>query len=82
MRGHQLAERRTTAGVTQAELADALGVSRARIPKIEHGEISGRCTRPRLARSCLTEGCVGAAPVQQGGGIPAARLDVVYAAND
>lgn len=41
MRGHQLAEMRTTAGVTQAELADALGVSQARISKIEHGEISG-----------------------------------------
>jgi DNA-binding XRE family transcriptional regulator len=41
VRGHQLAEMRTTAGVTQAELADALGVSQARISKIEHGEISG-----------------------------------------
>ena len=41
MRGHQLAEMRTTAGMTQAELANALGVSQARISKIEHGEISG-----------------------------------------
>jgi DNA-binding XRE family transcriptional regulator len=41
VRGHQLAEMRTAAGVTQAELADALGVSQARISKIEHGEISG-----------------------------------------
>jgi DNA-binding XRE family transcriptional regulator len=41
VRGHQLAEMRTTAGVTQTELADALGVSQARISKIEHGEISG-----------------------------------------
>ena len=41
VRGHQLAEMRTTAGVTQAELAEALGVSQARISKIEHGEISG-----------------------------------------
>ena len=41
MRGHQLAEMRTTAGVTQAQLADALGVSQARISKIERGEISG-----------------------------------------
>ena len=32
---------RTTAGMTQAELADALGVSQACISKIEHGEISG-----------------------------------------
>jgi DNA-binding XRE family transcriptional regulator len=41
VRGHQLAEMRTTAGVTQAELAAALGVSQARISKIEHGKISG-----------------------------------------
>ena len=41
VRGHQLAEMRTAAGVTQAELADALGVSQARVSKIEHGEISG-----------------------------------------
>jgi DNA-binding XRE family transcriptional regulator len=41
MRGHQLAEMRITAGVTQAELANALSVSQARISKIEHGEISG-----------------------------------------
>jgi transcriptional regulator with XRE-family HTH domain len=32
---------RTTAGLTQADLAKALGVSQARISKIEHGEISG-----------------------------------------
>jgi len=41
VRGHQLAEMRTTAGLTQAELAEVLGVSQARISKIEHGEISG-----------------------------------------
>jgi DNA-binding XRE family transcriptional regulator len=41
VRGHQLAEMRAAAGLTQAELADALGVSQARISKIEHGEISG-----------------------------------------
>ena len=41
VRGHQLAEMRAAAGVTQAELADVLGVSQARISKIEHGEISG-----------------------------------------
>jgi transcriptional regulator with XRE-family HTH domain len=29
------------AGVTQTELADALGVCQARMSKIEHGEISG-----------------------------------------
>jgi DNA-binding XRE family transcriptional regulator len=41
VRGHQLAEMRATAGLTQAELAGVLGVSQARISKIEHGEISG-----------------------------------------
>lgn len=41
VRGYQLAEIRTTAGITQAELAAALSVSQARISKIEHGEISG-----------------------------------------
>jgi len=41
VRGHQLAEMRTAAGLTQAQLADALGVSQARVSKIEHGEISG-----------------------------------------
>jgi DNA-binding XRE family transcriptional regulator len=41
MRGHQLAEMRAAAGMTQAELAVALGVSQARVSKIEHGEISG-----------------------------------------
>jgi DNA-binding XRE family transcriptional regulator len=41
VRGHQLAEMRTTACMTQAQLAKALGVSQARISKIEHGEVSG-----------------------------------------
>ena len=41
VRGHQLAEMRRAAGLTQADLARALGVSQARISKIEHGEISG-----------------------------------------
>jgi transcriptional regulator with XRE-family HTH domain len=27
--------------ITQAELADVLGVSQARVSKIEHGEVSG-----------------------------------------
>jgi transcriptional regulator with XRE-family HTH domain len=38
---HRLAEMRITAGITQAELAGILGVSQARISKIEHGELSG-----------------------------------------
>lgn len=41
VRGHQLAEMRMAAGITQAELAASLGVSQARVSKIEHGEISG-----------------------------------------
>jgi predicted XRE-type DNA-binding protein len=41
VRGHQLAEMRKTAGLTQAQVAEALGVSQARVSKIEHGEISG-----------------------------------------
>jgi transcriptional regulator with XRE-family HTH domain len=32
---------RKAAGVTQAELANTLGVSQARISKIEHGDVSG-----------------------------------------
>lgn len=41
IRGCQLAEMRQAAEVTQAELAAALGVSQARVSKIEHGENSG-----------------------------------------
>lgn len=41
VRGHQLAEMRNAAGLTQAELAENLGVSQARISKIEHGDVSG-----------------------------------------
>jgi len=32
---------RKAAGLTQSYVADALGVSQARISKIEHGEIAG-----------------------------------------
>lgn len=41
VRGHQLAEMRQAAGLSQAELADILGVSQARVSKIEHGQVSG-----------------------------------------
>lgn len=41
VRGHQLAEMRQAAGLTQAQLAEALAVSQASVSKIEHGDISG-----------------------------------------
>lgn len=41
MRGHQLAEMRKAAGLTQVQVAEILGVSQARVSKIEHGDISG-----------------------------------------
>jgi DNA-binding XRE family transcriptional regulator len=41
VRGHQLTEMRAAAGLTQAELAEVLGVSQARVSKVEHGEVSG-----------------------------------------
>lgn len=41
LRGHQLAEIRKSMGLTQVALAEALGVSQARVSKIERGEISG-----------------------------------------
>ncbi|MEV0148921.1 MULTISPECIES: helix-turn-helix transcriptional regulator [unclassified Nonomuraea] len=40
-RGHQLSEMRRSMGVTQAELAEALGVSQGRVSRIESGEVSG-----------------------------------------
>ena len=41
VRGYQLAEMRKSAGLTQTQVAEILGVSQARMSKIEHGEISG-----------------------------------------
>lgn len=41
VRGHQLAEMRKAAGMTQAGLAELLDVSQARVSKIESGEVSG-----------------------------------------
>ena len=41
VRGYQLAEMRKSAGLTQTQVAEILGVSQARVSKIEHGEISG-----------------------------------------
>ncbi|MFC9690817.1 helix-turn-helix domain-containing protein [Kribbella sp. NPDC056951] len=41
VRGHQLAEMRKAAGITQVRLAELLQVSQARVSKIESGEVSG-----------------------------------------
>jgi DNA-binding XRE family transcriptional regulator len=41
IRGHQLAEMRKASGLMQSDVAKILGVSQARISKIEHGDISG-----------------------------------------
>lgn len=38
--GHQLAERRSAAGLSQAELAKLMGVTRGRVSQIERGEVS------------------------------------------
>lgn len=39
-RGHQLTELRKDAGLGQREIADAMGVSIARVSQIEHGEVT------------------------------------------
>ncbi|MGW0390825.1 helix-turn-helix domain-containing protein [Streptomyces sp. NPDC003042] len=39
IRGHELARLRRSAGLTQAGVAAALGVSQARVSQIEHGQV-------------------------------------------
>jgi predicted XRE-type DNA-binding protein len=39
-RGYQLAQLRKNAGLTQAQIASAMGVSQARVSQIEHGKIT------------------------------------------
>ncbi|MDH6130892.1 DNA-binding XRE family transcriptional regulator [Kitasatospora sp. MAA4] len=39
VRGHELAELRRSAGLTQREVARTLGVSQARVSQIEHGQV-------------------------------------------
>jgi DNA-binding XRE family transcriptional regulator len=39
IRGHELAEMRKSAGLTQAEVARVLGISQARVSQIEHGQV-------------------------------------------
>jgi DNA-binding XRE family transcriptional regulator len=38
--GHRLAERRIALGLTQAEVADRMGVTKSRVSQIERGEVS------------------------------------------
>ena len=38
--GHRLADRCSTRGLTQAEVADRMGVTKSRISQIERGEVS------------------------------------------
>ncbi|NCD19343.1 MAG: XRE family transcriptional regulator [Actinobacteria bacterium] len=37
---HRLAERRTSLGLTQAEVAERMGVTKSRVSQIERGEVS------------------------------------------
>ncbi|MFJ7247691.1 helix-turn-helix domain-containing protein [Kitasatospora sp. NPDC098652] len=39
IRGHELAELRRKAGLTQKEVAGMMGVSQARVSQIEHGQV-------------------------------------------
>ncbi|MFI9364931.1 helix-turn-helix domain-containing protein [Kitasatospora sp. NPDC053057] len=39
IRGHELAELRRKAGLTQKHVAELLGVSQARVSQIEHGQV-------------------------------------------
>jgi DNA-binding XRE family transcriptional regulator len=39
-RGHQLAQLRKNTGLTQAQVADLMGVSQARVSQIEHGKVT------------------------------------------
>lgn len=41
VRAHSLAEVRRRKGLTQRQVADAMGVSTGRISQIEHGDLSG-----------------------------------------
>ena len=38
--GHRLAERRTASGLSQAEVAERMGVTKSRVSQIERGEVS------------------------------------------
>lgn len=55
IRGHELAEMRKSAGLTQAEVAAALGVSQARISRIEHGQVDSLDTLRAYAEALGAE---------------------------
>lgn len=55
IRGHELAEMRKSAGLTQADVAAVLGVSQARISQIEHGQIDSLDTLRAYAEALGAE---------------------------
>ena len=55
IRGHELAELRKSAGLTQVEVAVALGVSQARISQIEHGQVDSLDTLRAYAETLGAE---------------------------
>ncbi len=55
IRGHELAELRKSAGLTQAEVAKTLRVSQARISQIEHGRIDSLDTLRAYAQALGAE---------------------------
>ena len=55
IRGHELAEMRKSAGLTQADVAKALGVSQARISQIEHGQVDSLDTLRAYAEALGAE---------------------------
>jgi predicted transcriptional regulator len=54
----------TTAGVTQTKLADAFGVSRARISRIEDGDLARRLVRDRHERDLVLPADAGLRPAR------------------
>lgn len=55
IRGRELAEMRKAAGLTQAAVAVALGVSQARISQIEHGQVDSLDTLRAYAEALGAE---------------------------
>ena len=53
--GHELAEMRKSAGLTQADVARVLGVSQARISQIEHGQVDSLDTLRAYAEALGAE---------------------------